>query len=94
MDRPPTEALRAGLRRVRLATASLGVAALLGTGALTWAVASEETTTATAEATTDATAGSTTDDSATTTDDTSASSGTTLDGDDSDTPADASSGGS
>lgn len=88
MDRPPTEALRAGLRRVRLATASLGIAALLGTGALTWTVASEETT-ATDESAAD---GSAADDSAASSGSTSG--GTTLERDDSGDTADASSGAS
>ena len=89
MNSPATEALRTGLRRVRLATASLGVAALLGTGALTWVVAAEETATVTAESGVQPT---TSTDDTTVTDTTSG--GTTLGSDDSDDTPDASSGAS
>lgn len=48
----PTDALHEGARRVRVVTASLGVAALLATGVMTWVVASEETTAGAVETTT------------------------------------------
>ncbi len=84
MSAPPV-LLRRGLSRVRLATASLAAAAVLGTGALTWQVQSA------------ATAGSSTTTDAGTTDSSSGSSSGSLPGSDPGTGsggADASSGGS
>ena len=92
MNRSATDVLRTGLRRVRLATASLGIAALVGTGALTWAMAAEDTTATTAESTQPSTAATGTDDPTAT--DTTTSGGTRLESDDSDDTADASSGAS
>ena len=77
MSEPPA-LLRRGLSRVRRATVSLGAAAVLATGALTWqlstAAAAED------EATGSTTATTTADDGSTATDD-AASSGPLLDSD-------------
>ena len=86
MSDDPYDVRRTGTRRLRTVTAAVGAAALLGTGALTWALA-EGSTTAAAATTTDSSGEAATSDAATT------DSTPTVESDDSGS-ADASSGGS
>ena len=89
MSDDPYDGRRTGVRRLRTATATVGAAALLGTGALTWSLAAGSTTAA-ADTATDTSSGSTTSD---TTSDSTTDSAPTVESDDSGR-ADASSGGS
>jgi cytoskeletal protein RodZ len=82
---------RSGLYRLRMATASLGIAAILGTGALTLTMGAQEDATTTVESTV---AESPTSSDESTTEDASASASSMLESDDSDSESDASSGGS
>jgi hypothetical protein len=97
MRTDPVESRRRGLHRLRMVTASVVAAAVIGAGALTWAVAAEETTGSTPVAASsgdESATGTASDD--TTSDATGSgdrSTGTTLGSSDSD-QADASSGGS
>jgi hypothetical protein len=49
MRTDPIETRRRGLHRLRMVTASMVAAAVIGTGALTWTVAADETNGATTE---------------------------------------------
>ena len=89
--RSTLHARRSGLHRLQMATASLGMAAILGTGALTWSMSAADDTTTTVESTV-AESTTSTDESAT--EELSTSVSSTLESDDSDAEADASSGGS
>jgi hypothetical protein len=62
MDTDPFENRRRGTRRLRLTTATLGAAAVVGTGALTWAIAAQSGDTATTTATSGTDSGSTSSD--------------------------------
>ena len=90
MSTDPRHERRTGLFRLRMATASLGMAAILGTGALTLTMSAQEDSTTTVESTV---AGSTTS-TESSTGDAAAGAGPVLEPDASDSEADASSGGS
>ncbi|MET0765151.1 MAG: hypothetical protein ABWY29_09820, partial [Blastococcus sp.] len=62
MPTDPFEARRTGARRLRVLTASLGAAAVVGTGALAWSVAAPSATATTADEADDSTVTSTTSD--------------------------------